>query len=727
MIAGVVRHARTSRDARALQAHLMHPENSPSVRVLAGSLATDLAGALADMQRLRDSTSADAAALHIHLSPSRAMSDQELSRAAEIVIQHFGAVGHSAVLIVHEKMRNGGDGDRHGHLVLGRVAPDGRVLEAGYEKIKLETAARLIEHELGELPTLGRHHRSAVKWLWSNGRSDVADWLEAAYGAAPDKPLSPASPASRQGLARQGINLSAVRSEIRDAWTASGAEAIRAAGYEITPGRKSGVWIVGRDGVEIGSLDRLVGEKRATIRSAMEAVSNPTSRKTSKLKNTQRIRKPVQRRSESAEGDPSSRKPANFQPRRLSSIGVRQPLIGKKTAFDEIAEAARKWTAAITARLDNALTVSCARRWLRLRQAELKAQIVSAAPDCTEGYRDVARMRHELAVLVTAATILTEDPELALGGEAVLMGAARRRYAERATGHEEIGLNPLSDLLGVSNGLNVASAQNATGLRLGPRPDEPPNPDTVPRGGIEKAANSRDESENTSSQPPEKPVQRRSQGAMDDPSSRNRRVGHSLRAAVKAAHGFLDSREADLHERIAELALPHSLPDPNEIIEAQDKLSDLAQELAEWDGLNSASIAKLRIQTDRSRPVGFIAWVLGATARYDAANRQLAVFYEQREPLKNAVSHARRCVRILKTVQETRQAQHDASRRRDFDRLKSQLELIPAARLALAENPRIALGGGKALAAAARQRRAEHHVAERRNVPEETQSTDPQP
>ncbi|WP_306149771.1 MULTISPECIES: relaxase/mobilization nuclease domain-containing protein [unclassified Roseibium] len=491
MIAGVVRHARTARDARALEAHLLKAENDPRVHVLAGTLATDLSGALADMQRLRNATSADAAALHIHLSPSRSMSDEELVHASEIVIRHFDAEGYPAALVIHDKERQGGEGDRHGHLVLGRVSPELQVMESGFEKIRLETAARIIEFELGEAPTLGRHHKSAVKWLRANGREDIADWLEQAHGIQPAKPHSAASPDSRQGLVRQGIDLPETRSALRTAWGVGGPEAVRDAGFKITDGRKAGVFIVSRDGIEIGALDRLLGEKRALVRTAMEAEIAVKTAEISEISKNKRILRPVETRSSESEGDPSRKK-------------------------------------------------RCSKR------------------------------------------------------------------------------------------------------------------------------------------------------------------------ALAAAHGFLDRQEVELTEEITVLSRPVPLPDPKDLVDTRNKLKKAADELARWDKLHGPRLAELRKKTQMPKPVGFFAWVTGRSGRWERAYREATSLLEERAPLQTKIQEAQRIVRVLTTVQETRQLKQEASRQRQRERHKDVLDLIPHARDVLSENPRIALRGGKALAKAARKRRRQH-------------------
>lgn len=277
MIGGVARHGRTRRDTRALQHHLL---KDPGARVeMLDCLAQDLPSALRTMELMRDGTAADAAFLHIHLSPSTDLSEDQLRRVAEIVREHLGVADHPAALVFHQKDRRGGQGGLHGHLVLGRVGPDGVAMASSFEKIRLETAMRIAEFELGEAPTLGRHHASGVRWLRANGRADVADWLEAAHGPEPEKPTSAASPSKRQKLARKGVELSDAAERVRDAWSRSDggvafAAALRTEGFDVAPGQKPGVFVVSSGGVEIGALDRIVKLKRRDVAARMEGFEN---------------------------------------------------------------------------------------------------------------------------------------------------------------------------------------------------------------------------------------------------------------------------------------------------------------------------------------------------------------------------------------------------------------------------------------------------------------------
>lgn len=274
MIGQAVKHGRSMKDARNLSAHLRKDKDA-RIEML-NSAASSLDEAMDDMMLARDGSRAKDAFLHLSISPSRDMSDDELRQVAGIVARHFGAEDHQAALVFHEKDRANGKGNRHAHLVLGKVGPEGQVIPAGFEKIRMETAMRIAEFEMGEQATLGRHHASSIKWCRENGREDVANWLDLAHGPTPEKPQSPASPAKRQMIQRKaGTDLATVTGAVRSAWERSDnpqafAAALSESGFDVAPGQKAGVFIVSKDGVEVGALDRLLKEKRRDVAQRME-------------------------------------------------------------------------------------------------------------------------------------------------------------------------------------------------------------------------------------------------------------------------------------------------------------------------------------------------------------------------------------------------------------------------------------------------------------------------
>lgn len=275
MIGNVVSHGRSGRDARNLCAHLLKMEMNERVAVrIDNMLSTDLPSSLRDMQLMRDGTRADAAFLHISISPGRQMTDAEVHRAGDIVLRHLGMAENGCARVLHDKPRVAGEGGTHLHLVVARVGPDGLVVRAGLDKIRVETACRLVEFELGEAPTLGRHHPSALRFF-EKTRPEVAVWLTAGLGPQPEPPRSAVTPDQRRVLDRKGVDFRGVREVVKEAWARSdGPAALRAAlgeaGLSVEAGDKAGAWIVRRDGEFVGALDRLAKQKRAAVADLME-------------------------------------------------------------------------------------------------------------------------------------------------------------------------------------------------------------------------------------------------------------------------------------------------------------------------------------------------------------------------------------------------------------------------------------------------------------------------
>lgn len=135
---------------------------------------------------------------------------------------------------------------------------------------------RIAEFEMGETATIGRHHGSAVKWLQKNNRNDVAEWLVSSHGKIPEKPQSSVSPDNRQKIERvTKSDLMTVTTTVASAWERSDdsksfSAALAEHGFEVQEGRKKGVYIILKDGSEIGALDRLLKQKRGVVAQKME-------------------------------------------------------------------------------------------------------------------------------------------------------------------------------------------------------------------------------------------------------------------------------------------------------------------------------------------------------------------------------------------------------------------------------------------------------------------------
>lgn len=279
MIVTTVRHGRTARDTRYLLAHLSKEQGQRSRVVHVAAPTATAPEALAYMSALRDGSRATVAYHHVSLNPSAPLTNEQRDEAVARVLSALGAEDHAHVVWEHAgKARRGGDVDTHYHVVVGHVGPDGKALEDRRSYARLEAAARSLELDFGHDLTLSRHTAAVAAELDRIGRPDVA--AKVRNEGPPEPPQSAMSSRQRSRADRTGVSLPDVREAVREAWTISDTPAaLRAAladaGLGITPGDKSGVWLVTRDSQTLGALDRLAGEKRRVVATRMQQEEPP--------------------------------------------------------------------------------------------------------------------------------------------------------------------------------------------------------------------------------------------------------------------------------------------------------------------------------------------------------------------------------------------------------------------------------------------------------------------
>lgn len=275
MIVNTVRHGRTHRDARYLFAHLSRRDVQRSRVVHVGAPVADERMALDYMQALRDGSRATVAFHHLSLSPAQRLTDEQRDEAVRRVLAAMRAEDHAHVVWEHaEKPRRGRDVDAHYHIVVSHVGPDGKALRDSRSYVRLEAVARVLEADFGHEIIPGRRPAAVAAELERRGRPDVAARVRGE--APPEPPASAMSSRQRARAERHGMSLPDVRVAVRQAWEASDSPAaLQAAlaehGLGVALGEKAGVWIVtGPDGMTLGALDRLAGERRRTVAARMQ-------------------------------------------------------------------------------------------------------------------------------------------------------------------------------------------------------------------------------------------------------------------------------------------------------------------------------------------------------------------------------------------------------------------------------------------------------------------------
>ncbi|WP_159010049.1 hypothetical protein [Bradyrhizobium sp. S69] len=284
MILTCAKHGRSKRDCDNLADHVLKLENDfVTIAEIGNSAALDVRGVIRDMEVLRDGSPSVAALHHVTINPASNCSLQALLDAANRARLEFDPDSvRPYVIVVHGKGRSTLDSDSchtHAHCVFGHVDSQGRALKDKFSIIRTERLARELEFEMGETPTLGRHHVPVLAQLRKSS-PEVAVWLVAAFGETPEKPASAMSSASRNRSKREGINLPVLRLELQKLWQPTkeiGAyrTALGNAGYEIAAGEKAGVWIVRNIESKrtVFALDRLLRLKRGEVQKMMEVTN----------------------------------------------------------------------------------------------------------------------------------------------------------------------------------------------------------------------------------------------------------------------------------------------------------------------------------------------------------------------------------------------------------------------------------------------------------------------
>jgi hypothetical protein len=245
----------------ALARHLLKPEND-SVEVLSprGLGSPDLVGQVRELVALSLGGRTDRPVYHVHADPDPAIADNDGARRRfwSLFEAEFQLTGQPFCGATHVK-----HGRRHEHRVYSLVRPSGAVVDVGYDYLRRERCARVVEFEFGmPVPTPSKHSRAIVKALREQGRADVADWMEASGTTEAARPVARLTPQERLIQERTGVDLDDLRAAALAAWreSADGAgfvEALRRRGLDLREGR-SGPVIVDATGTA-HLATRLVG------------------------------------------------------------------------------------------------------------------------------------------------------------------------------------------------------------------------------------------------------------------------------------------------------------------------------------------------------------------------------------------------------------------------------------------------------------------------------------
>ena len=270
MIGVITPHGRSQRALHDLQEHLLKPGQIVTVDRVVGLCANDLSGALDEMAFVRIGTKCEISLQHIALSPRQQLTTEQVDQMVDVTLAAFDAARHGHVLVVHADKPRAMEGgaDTHYHLLLCQVGPSGRGLDTSHSYARLEASMRILEFDWKEDITPSRHKRQVCTILKKRGRPDVAAAVQASAPTSP--PRSAMSSRGRARAERVGVDLPDLVVRLRAVCAIRPEPAAfiswcDANGLAVRRGSEPNVYVIAKDGIPLGALDRMLRRPRDQV------------------------------------------------------------------------------------------------------------------------------------------------------------------------------------------------------------------------------------------------------------------------------------------------------------------------------------------------------------------------------------------------------------------------------------------------------------------------------
>jgi len=261
--------------ARKAGAHVFGGPENERIHVLSGSPEDVL-----DYVRDAQDAGIKNGFIHAKIAPdhSQNLTPDQWQQVLNGWCSEFKLDPENVCAVLHEK-----NGHTHLHIMGPGCDPvTGRRTDVSWCHLRTEKLCRKLEADFGHnhVPMKAGHVRSVAARLRAEGRPEVAD----AINNCPTVEGAAFSEKQGQRLKRDGYSPAGLKRIVRACWDCSdNAQALSNAlaefGFCVSPGKRKNVWVVSsEDGTELGALDRIVDEKRATV-AARLAPDKPRGRR----------------------------------------------------------------------------------------------------------------------------------------------------------------------------------------------------------------------------------------------------------------------------------------------------------------------------------------------------------------------------------------------------------------------------------------------------------------
>ena len=253
--------------ASELASHLTNSEENEIIDFsdTRGLLAKGVHDALEDMELLSKlSPYCQKHLYHVSINPEEMLRAEDWKTVWKKYEAEFGLTENAFIEVTHIKQ-----GREHKHRVYERVRfEDGQAVSLPHTYQRNEKIARILEYELGQPLTLGKHNRSVMKRLQAEGRDDVVEWMQGAEKQS--RPVAIANSTDQQQAKRTGITVAQVRNDLKQAYENSQTGAVFSSviaerGYLLVRGDRRDFVIVDRAG-GVHSPRRRLGVKAKELR-----------------------------------------------------------------------------------------------------------------------------------------------------------------------------------------------------------------------------------------------------------------------------------------------------------------------------------------------------------------------------------------------------------------------------------------------------------------------------
>lgn len=250
----------SSSNISKFNSYLFDNEKNEEIHALQGS-KEDIKNMFADANNLKNGC------YHFIMSSKETLTKEQALKVCSDISKEYGQNPKDAVIINHQKQRNTNDSDNnHYHIILQSAdTKTGKAIDYSFSKKRNEKISRLAELELGQNLIKGRHNTAVFHQLLKEGKKEQAEQMK--HLTQGDLPNSSYTSKGLEKCRRLGLDKAQETQAVKDIWKACDSlkafkNGLSEQGYELKPGEKPGIYIIEKNGLLVGSANRLTNMKK---------------------------------------------------------------------------------------------------------------------------------------------------------------------------------------------------------------------------------------------------------------------------------------------------------------------------------------------------------------------------------------------------------------------------------------------------------------------------------